>query len=36
MLTPSEDVLETVHTAMNEDMEEIVGSFKVLADPTAK
>lgn len=29
-----EDVLEAVHTALNEDVEEIVGLFKVLADPT--
>jgi len=29
-----EDVLETVHAALNEDVEEIVGLFKVLADPT--
>lgn len=35
-LLPSEDMLETVYTAMNKDMEEIVGSFKVFADPTAK
>ena len=28
------DVLETVHTAMNEDVGEIVSLFKVLADPT--
>ena len=27
-------MLEAVHTAMNEDVEEIVGLFKVLADPT--
>jgi DNA-binding transcriptional ArsR family regulator len=29
-----EDVFEAVHMAMNEDMEEIVSLFKVLADPT--
>lgn len=29
-----EDVLEAVHTAMNQDVEEIVSLFKVLADPT--
>ncbi len=29
-------MLETFHTAMNKDMEEIVGSFKVFADPAAK
>lgn len=29
-----EDVLQAVHKAMNEDMEEIVNLFKVLADPT--
>ncbi len=29
-----EDVFEAVRTAMNEDVEEIVSLFKVLADPT--
>jgi len=29
-----EDVLEAVHTALNEDVEEVVSLFKVLADPT--
>lgn len=29
-----EDVLEAVHKALNEDFEEIVSLFKVLADPT--
>lgn len=29
-----EDVFSAVHTAINEDMEEIVSLFKVLADPT--
>ena len=29
-----EDVLEAVHTALNEDVEELVSLFKVLADPT--
>ncbi|MCO5380848.1 MAG: ArsR family transcriptional regulator [Methanosarcina barkeri] len=29
-----EDVLETVHKAMNEDVGEIVSLFKVFADPT--
>ncbi|RXA16828.1 ArsR family transcriptional regulator [Methanosarcina sp. MSH10X1] len=29
-----EDVLESVNTAMKEDVEEIVSLFKVLADPT--
>jgi len=32
--TLPEDVLEAVHTAINEDVEEIVGLFKMLADPT--
>lgn len=32
--TLPEDVLEAVHTAINEDVEEIVGLFRVLADPT--
>ena len=30
-----EDVFSAVHTAINEEMEEIVSLFKVLADPTA-
>lgn len=29
-----EDVLEAVHTALNQDVEEVVSLFKVLADPT--
>lgn len=29
-----EDVLEAVHTALKEDVEEVVSLFKVLADPT--
>ena len=29
-------MLETVYTAMNKNMGEIVGSFKVFADPAAK
>lgn len=29
-----EDVLEAVHMALNEDVEELVSLFKVLADPT--
>jgi ArsR family transcriptional regulator, lead/cadmium/zinc/bismuth-responsive transcriptional repressor len=32
--TLPEDVLKAVNTAMNEDVEEIAGLFKVLADPT--
>jgi DNA-binding transcriptional ArsR family regulator len=29
-----EDVLDAVHAAMNEDVEEIVSLFKILSDPT--
>lgn len=29
-----DDVLEAVHTALNEDVDEVVSLFKVLADPT--